>query len=98
MRLTEQERTKFIQYSKQYFGRNIHLYLFGSRVYDEKKGGDIDLFLDSDKDIDIEDQIAFLKEIYISVTQRKVDFIIKSPSKKNRPIFQTAKKEGVLLC
>ena len=64
----------------------------------KKKGGDIDLFLESDEDIDIEDQIAFLKEIYISVTQRKVDFIIKSPSKKNCPIFQTAKKEGILLC
>ena len=53
----------------------------------KKKGGDIDLFLESDENIDIEDQIAFLKEIYISVTQRKVDFIIKSPSKKNRPIY-----------
>jgi len=35
-----------IEYAKQYFGNDSKLYLFGSRVYDDKKGGDIDLLLE----------------------------------------------------
>ena len=43
-----------IEYAKQYFGNDSKLYLFGSRVYDDKKGGDIDLLLESAHDIMLE--------------------------------------------
>jgi len=98
MRLTKDIQNKLIEYSQQYFGENTHLYLFGSRVDDEKKGGDIDLFLETPKDIELNIQLAFLRDIYTHVTQRKVDLIIKSPAKKDRPIYHTAKSEGILLC
>ncbi len=98
MRITDIEKEKIIQYAKQYFAADAKLYLFGSRVDDKKKGGDIDLFLESTIDIDMQQQIEFLKQLYLHVTFRKIDLVIKSPSKKDRPIYHTAKKEGVLLC
>lgn len=98
MRLKAEERTKIIQYAKYFFGNEINLYLFGSRVYDKKKGGDIDLYLESEQIINMQTQIKFLTAIYKDVTQRKVDLLVKTPSSKNLPIYKTAKKEGILLC
>ena len=98
MRLKKEVKNRIISYAKKYFGDGFKLYLFGSRVYEDKKGGDIDLFLESSRDIDNQIQIRFLSDIYKYVTQRKVDLLIKSLSKMDRLIFHTAKKEGILLC
>ena len=98
MRLTADIQNKLIKYSQYYFGKKSHLYLFGSRVYDEKKGGDIDLFLEATKEIELHVQLAFLRDIYTNVTQRKVDLVIKTPEKKDRNIYHTAKSEGLMLC
>jgi len=91
-------KTQIVNYAKRHFGENIRLYLFGSRVYNDKKGGDIDLFMEDIKDIDMQMQIEFLKDIYKHVTQRKIDLLIKSPSTTDKPVFHTAKQEGILLC
>lgn len=98
MRLSTEVKKQIIIHAIQYFGADIKLYLFGSRVHDNKKGGDIDLYLESSKEIDINQQIKFLNNIYKYVTQRKIDLIINTPSKKDKPIFHTAKQEGILLC
>ncbi len=98
MRLKPKIRQQIVQCAKQYFGDNSKLYLFGSRVYDDKKGGDIDIFVESTHNIDMQIQINFLRDIYKNVTERKVDLIIKTPFTEDRPIFCTAKEEGILLC
>ncbi len=36
MRLKIEEKDKIVLYAKKYFGNKIKLYLFGSRVYDNK--------------------------------------------------------------
>jgi len=98
MRLNSEIKNKIINYANQYFGKDIKLYLFGSRVFDDKKGGDIDLYLESTKEITMKQQIKFLNSIYKHVTERKIDLVIKTPSKRNKAIFHTAKQEGILLC
>ena len=98
MRLQETIKNKIIQLAQQHFGKNMHLYLFGSRVYDEKKGGDIDLFLETDAPVSMQTQINFLRDVYKNATQRKIDLLIKTPDSKDRSIFHSAKDEGILLC
>ena len=98
MRLNIEIKNQIIKYATQSFGMDIKLYLFGSRVHDDNKGGDIDLYLESSEEIDIKQQIKFLNNIYKYVTERKIDLIIKTPSKKDKPIFHTARQEGILLC
>ena len=98
MRLDVDEKNKIIEYAKYFFGNKFKLYLFGSRVDDNKKGGDIDLFVESETIIDMQTQIDFLAAIYKNITQRKIDLIIKMPTSKHLPIYSTAKKEGILLC
>ncbi len=98
MRLSMEVKTQIVNYAKRHFGENIRIYLFGSRVDDNKKGGDIDLFIEDVKTIDMSMQIAFLKDIYKYVTQRKIDLLIKTPLTADKPVFHTAKQEGILLC
>jgi len=98
VRLSTAIKDQIIQYARHYFGDDIRIYLFGSRVDDDKKGGDIDILIENNKDMDMQIQIAFLKDIYKHVTQRKVDLLVKSPSTTDKPVFHTARREGVLLC
>lgn len=98
MRLEAEEVNKIVDYTKKFFGGDVKLYLFGSRVDDNKKGGDIDLFLESNTNIDIRTQINFLAAIYKDITQRKVDLLIKTPSSEDLSIYKRVKKEGILLC
>ena len=92
MRLKIEIKNQIIKYATQSFGMDIKLYLFGSRVHDDNKGGDIDLYLESSEEIDIKQQIKFLNNIYKHVTERKIDLIIRTPSKKDKPIFHTARQ------
>jgi len=87
-----------VKYANKYFGENIKIYLFGSRIDDNKKGGDIDIFIDSKDEISMQVELYFLRDIYKFVTERKVDLLVKAPNKKEKSIFTTALEEGIELC
>jgi len=47
--------------------------LFGSRIYDDKKGGDIDLYIDEDLSIE---EIAKIKaKLILNLGDRKIDIL-----------------------
>ena len=71
--------------------------LFGSRVYDNKKGGDIDILVETKENITIKTQIKILAECEIKGIYRKIDMIFKTPFKKEQSIFKIAIKEGIVL-
>lgn len=98
MRITAEEKEQFITLSKLHFGKAVHCYLFGSRVDDNKKGGDIDLYIESDNPVEIQQKLDFLVDVEKKITSRKIDLIVKTPSSKDRDIFLTAKETGILLC
>ena len=98
MRLSREIRESVIHYAKEYFGDNIKIYLFGSRVDDSKKGGDIDLLIDTTDKIDIKTEMSFLRTIYKNITSRKIDLLIRTPYKQDKPIYHTAMNEGIRLC
>ena len=87
-----------IDYAKEYFGKDIKIYLFGSRVDDSKKGGDIDLFIESTEKIDMTSEIRFLRAMYKNITSREIDLLIKTPYRQDKPIYHTAVNEGIRLC
>ena len=71
--------------------------LFGSRTDDSKKGGDIDIFVETSKDVNLKDKIKILAQIEISGLQRKVDLIVKTPKSPEQNIFKTIQQEGIVL-
>ncbi len=100
MRLTLQEQSAIHTAVKQFFGDSAEVWLFGSRVDDNKKGGDIDLYIETDLD----QTETFKREIKIRgalmrpLEERKVDIVVKSrKSAKALPIHQVAKDTGIRL-
>lgn len=98
MRLTDFEKKTIIELAQKYFGRDTRVYLFGSRVDDNEKGGDIDLFLETENVTDKSAEMEFLTKYHRLVNERKIDLVVKTPSSIYRPIFDTAKSQGIPLC
>jgi len=71
--------------------------LFGSRVDDSKKGGDIDLFVETKQNIKLRSEIKILTELELCGILRKVDLLIKTPYKKEQNIYKTIYQQGIIL-
>jgi|GEM_PF-240895 hypothetical protein len=98
MRITTLEKNLFIKLSRLHFGQTVHCYLFGSRVNDLKKGGDIDLYIEASTPVNMQKKLNFLVDVEKQVTSRKVDLIVNTPESGYRDIFTTARETGILLC
>ena len=97
IRLSEYEINVIKETTKEIFGQDAKVYIFGSRADIKRKGGDIDIFIETDKTTTVKDEIKFLAVLERKGIERKVDLVVKSKNKKNRPIFEEAKRTGVLL-
>jgi predicted nucleotidyltransferase len=96
MRLSKQE-TSII---KKVILENINdakIMLFGSRVYDDKRGGDIDIFVETNQNINLKKKLKILTKLELNGIERKVDLILKTPTSKEQKIFDTIYKEGIRL-
>ena len=72
------------------------IYLFGSRVDNSKKGGDIDLYLVIESKVNIfKNKIKFLAKIKRELGEQKIDVIFNID--KNRLIEQEAREWGIKL-
>ncbi|SNZ10645.1 Nucleotidyltransferase domain-containing protein [Persephonella hydrogeniphila] len=97
VRLSEEEIKIIKETAKKFFGGNAKVYIFGSRTDLDKKGGDIDIFIETDKNISLKEELKFLVELEKKGIERKVDLIIKAPNKREKFIFKEAKEKGILI-
>lgn len=75
---------------------NGRIYLFGSRVDDTKKGGDIDLFIDVEQRKNlIEKKIRFLVLLKQKIGEQKIDIVFNTNS--DLLIEKKAIEKGILL-
>ncbi len=95
MRLSTEE-IKIIKKSIETVLGNKKIILFGSRVDDNKKGGDIDLCIEVKTKISFKDKLKLLTLLEKNGIERKVDIIFKYPNSKEN-IFQTIEKKGIIL-
>ncbi|MFH2031274.1 MAG: nucleotidyltransferase domain-containing protein [Bacteroidota bacterium] len=81
----------------KYFGESAKVFLFGSRADDSKKGGDIDLYVETDfKHNLIEKKIKMLGQLHLELGEQKIDIII-NDLHRDKFIYKIAQNEGVLL-
>ena len=96
MRLSLFEIKTIIKYKNEIFGDSAKIYLFGSRIDDTKKGGDIDLYIEA---VNIDDvftkKIEFLSSIQQIIGEQKIDLVFAKD--ENRAIEIEAKTKGVVL-
>jgi predicted nucleotidyltransferase len=90
MRLKENEIIQIKQSFESVF-QTGKIYLFGSRIDDTKKGGDIDLFLEiEDKTNLFEKKIKFLAKLKIKIGDQKIDVVFNED--ENRLIEKEIRK------
>jgi uncharacterized protein len=93
MRLTENE-IKAIKNSILSEDKKAKIYLFGSRVVDDKKGGDIDILILSRK-LDFSNVLSIKKKIFDNLEEQKIDIVIGKNLKS--PFVKIAYKKGIKL-
>ncbi len=73
--------------------------LFGSRVDDAKKGGDIDLLFETDHPVS--NRAAMIGAIYAALIRRlgdrKIDILLKDSATPSAPVLDIAKQTGIQL-
>jgi len=75
------------------------VWLFGSRVDDQQKGGDIDLFIETSATLSnrAETICRLYGALIMALGDRKVDVILKDAQTQDLPIFEIAKRTGIVL-
>ena len=105
MRLSTDQIHAIRQAATFAFGQGTSVWLFGSRVDDAKKGGDIDLLVcpQSHTTSDAaEGEQGFMQKIKMltllerHLGERKVDLVVEQPQDR-RPIVEVAHKTGIKL-
>jgi len=97
LRLTKEEVAIIKETAKEIFGEDVKVYIFGSRTDPTKRGGDLDIFLETAREVCLQEELKFLARLERRGIERKVDLIVKKPSSKERAIFKEAKEKGVLI-
>ncbi|MES2199423.1 MAG: nucleotidyltransferase domain-containing protein [Chlamydiota bacterium] len=95
MRLNRQEVDALIRATRQAFGSSARIWLFGSRVDDNKKGGDIDLYIETDKESGlVAAKLGMLGAIWSTFGEQKIDILVRSRSRECSPMHDIAKSSG----
>lgn len=95
MRLSYSEIEKIVNLKDSIFSKETKIFLFGSRADDSKKGGDIDLYIQSDEENNFEKKIIFLELLKDIFGEQKIDIVFAKD--KNRDIEQQALEKGIEL-
>ncbi len=98
MRITDFQASKIRSASSKYFGLDSHVWLFGSRMDDRKRGGDIDLYVEpglQDPVKLVDAKLNFLVEMHRVLGNQRIDVILhRRQSRVVLPIYQVAKETG----
>lgn len=78
MRLTERERTAIKEAVERRFGPEARVKLFGSRVDDSRRGGDIDLYVETDLPAQEANRAKLwtIADIQLAIGDQKIDLVV----------------------
>ncbi len=93
MRITEKERAEITQTVTRR-DPSASIYLFGSRVDDNARGGDLDLLVLSMK-IGLLERLDILADLHRNLGEQKIDLVIYPDLSK--PFARITASEGILL-
>ena len=99
MRITPEQVRVIRQGAAEFAGEQARVWLFGSRVRDDARGGDVDLMLELDEAVAEPAQLAARLAVRVSraMNGRKVDVLVKAPNLLLLPIHSVALAEGIRL-
>ncbi len=95
MRLSATQQQSILQAARQNFGADAKVWLFGSRLDDARRGGDVDLYVETSQINTLMPALRCKMAIEESLDLH-VDLVV-NDHMKNEPIYQIAKNQGVQL-
>ncbi len=101
MRLSDEERSAIREAVGVAFEGRARVWLFGSRVDDARRGGDIDLYVETDLPFD--ESYAARTRLSLALEERlgeqKIDILVRHAGMKDdpAPIYRVARETGVPL-
>lgn len=99
MRLSTTSRQLIRQAITEFVGEQASVKLFGSRLDDQQKGGDIDLLVTVLHPVDNPAMLVARlgAALHRALDGRKVDIVLQAPNLQRQPIHQIAEAEGIEL-
>jgi uncharacterized protein len=101
MRLTHSQIQAIKTTTTEIFGDDAKVWLFGSRVDDDRRGGDIDLLIQTSESDGLaltRKKIRFLSKLKTRIGEQRVDLVIKTNDQTELPaIVKVAESTGVPL-
>jgi len=103
MRLTPKQIQRLKNTVALHFGKSACIWVFGSRVDDQRRGGDYDFYMEtpkSDADEIVADKLKVLADLHASpeFEGEKIDLVIRSAVPgPELTIYKVAKEQGVQL-
>jgi predicted nucleotidyltransferase len=100
MRLSSAQVEAIKQETEYFFGAQAEVWLFGSRVDDAAKGGDVDLYVCSgvsDAANLTEARFAILARLKRRIGDRKIDLVLQREGGDVLPVYALARQQGVRL-
>jgi predicted nucleotidyltransferase len=100
MRISEYEIESIKSLAHRHFGKDVQVFLFGSRAEDQKRGGDIDLFISNPNSaqLKIKAKVNFIADLIFQIGEQKIDVVLDNPAAKNSVFFKTIYQTGIRLC
>ena len=99
MRLTPSQQETIKITVDRVLGTGNRVWLFGSRVDDDLRGGDIDLLVETEAKFPNRAKVicSLYGALILALGDRKLDVLLKDGRTDNTPIFGIAKRTGVRL-
>jgi predicted nucleotidyltransferase len=95
VRLTPDQAQVIRQRIRGHMGKRARIWLFGSRVDDGRRGGDVDLYVEPETTPDLTAELRCRSEL-ADALDLNVDLIVQQPG-RDLPIYRVAKQSGVPL-
>jgi predicted nucleotidyltransferase len=99
MRLTPSQEQITKSTVDHVLGTESRVWLFGSRVDDKLRGGDIDLLIETDAVLPnrAKTLCRLHGALIYALGERKLDILLKDARTRDAPVFNIAKRTGVIL-
>ena len=99
MRLSEEAKNSIIAAVRRYFSQAEKIILFGSRADDNKRGGDIDILVQTPVSaaVAFEEKLRAVAALQLKLGEQRIDLLTTSGIDDERLIVQNAYRQGVVV-
>ncbi|MHB1591077.1 MAG: nucleotidyltransferase domain-containing protein [Sulfuricella sp.] len=100
MRLQPKEVDAIVQAAREAFAPGTEVFLFGSRLQDAARGGDIDLLVETPEAMSsaelVQRRTRFISRIYRALDEQRIDVVIATQGQQDsRAVVAMAKRDGL---